>query len=572
MDSQLKNIAQRHGKEHLLKTYQELDEDCQLRIGFVGMFSAGKTSLINTLLGTQLPVGLNPTTKAICLIESKGDLSKPCYFIEEGDSRRECTWSEFDNLLNGDSRGVAVLNIPPTPIMPSGTVFIDTPGLDNYSSDEADLTYEYLSRLDAVIVCVDITQGTLTQKVIEFLSSPNFFPLINNTIFVLTHADRKTELAAQTIRAEIESCLHRLGARLAETGGLESRIVLFSTIDPDRSEDLLSVLRSGILSKREVFLHHRETLHTEAMAHDLTALLQEDLKSLDFDDSTLAQKKKECLQKSDDFEKMLDEQRSKRNTLRDELEDIARKTMLSYQLRVTDAGGDKQALTKTLEEMNNEICSSIKNKVDGFVEGAKISQQNLAGTDVEIQKTMETIERVKDFSVMIGTAILTAYILPAAGAANVAEAAGGAALKNASSEAVKQAAKKGAEVALKKTGEVAVKESAGFLMKAAPFLKAIEKLNPVEHLGRFAGDLVKHSNFESLVARRAPEIADNVMRIVDEMYERQIYAPIRMSLHEQADALDRLEHERRQGRQLMIERRESIKQDLRTLSKYINGK
>ena len=103
-------------------------------------------------------------------------------------------------------------------------------------------------------------------------------------------------------------------------------------------------------------------------------------------------------------------------------------------------------------------------------------------------------------------------------------------------------------------------------------MKAVEKLNPLEHIGRFAGDHFKNSTFESFVARSAPDIADNVMRIVDELCERQIYGPIRMSLREQEDSLERIEHERKQGCHQMIERRESIKQDLRSLAKYTEGK
>ena len=58
------STAEKYQKTTILERLKALEADQQLKIGFVGMFSAGKTSLINALLDIHLPVNPNRSKKS----------------------------------------------------------------------------------------------------------------------------------------------------------------------------------------------------------------------------------------------------------------------------------------------------------------------------------------------------------------------------------------------------------------------------------------------------------------------------------------------------------------------------
>ena len=85
--------------------------DCpSAKIGFIGPFSSGKTSIVNALLGTTLPVDIKPTTKAICIIEPIAGLESPRYFRDTNGLRESVDFMTVCDIINGESDGDAVVH------------------------------------------------------------------------------------------------------------------------------------------------------------------------------------------------------------------------------------------------------------------------------------------------------------------------------------------------------------------------------------------------------------------------------------------------------------------------------
>lgn len=130
-------------------------------IAFCGVFSSGKTSIINELLdypGFKLPVGINPVTKLVTHISYGDDLS---FYYHTDIGRTYLPRKKFNELVTGetslpdDRRDIYVTM--PAKVLSNGIVFMDTPGYN----DELEL--EETSRAavldsDFVVMCTSALQ------------------------------------------------------------------------------------------------------------------------------------------------------------------------------------------------------------------------------------------------------------------------------------------------------------------------------------------------------------------------------------------------------------------------------
>ena len=167
----VRDIAERQHVQSALDKLTEIEQTPTIKIGFIGEFSSGKTSLINSILGTTLPVDINPTTKSICLIEPLPGASTPKYFEIKNGERHSISFLDFEAIVGGERNGVAGITVSPCEVLPEGCIFVDTPGIDAPSGTEGEQTFLYLSSLDAAVFCINIDDGSITKKAEDFLCS-----------------------------------------------------------------------------------------------------------------------------------------------------------------------------------------------------------------------------------------------------------------------------------------------------------------------------------------------------------------------------------------------------------------
>jgi len=127
----------------------------------VGEFNRGKTTLVNNLLGTQLPEGDLPTTALLTQIVhgAKNQLT----FIEQSGNKRvmEATEANYATLQadndGDDPKGVLVLEIQNSWLGDHRLAVIDTPGAGDLSEHRAEIAAEAVMGADAALVAVSAT-------------------------------------------------------------------------------------------------------------------------------------------------------------------------------------------------------------------------------------------------------------------------------------------------------------------------------------------------------------------------------------------------------------------------------
>ena len=153
-----------HVRDSLKNATVQADKDIKraqstgnFRIAVCGAFSTGKTSLINALLGCQLPTGLLPITKVVTCIRYG---SKNAVILENtatGQQQKITQQQAEEIILNhqkkrkyGDYR---VYYEIPSPFLRMGVEFLDTPGFEDDSNEKLDeITKRAIREADFCIV------------------------------------------------------------------------------------------------------------------------------------------------------------------------------------------------------------------------------------------------------------------------------------------------------------------------------------------------------------------------------------------------------------------------------------
>lgn len=154
---------------------------------FVGPFSAGKSSLINVLLGAQdlLRVGPTPTTDRISILR----------------------WGDEPQDMQSAGRVDTVFY--PSPLLRKVSL-VDTPGLESVFRQHEDTTRRFLHRSDVVILVMLATQA-MTQSNIKYLQMLREYG--KKILLVLNQIDLIAESDLQTLRQYVEEqCRAHLGS------------------------------------------------------------------------------------------------------------------------------------------------------------------------------------------------------------------------------------------------------------------------------------------------------------------------------------------------------------------------
>lgn len=556
MNEVIKEIAQKYGKDSIVNQWNRLVSNQQLKIGFIGMFSAGKTSLINSLLNIHLPVNPAPTTKSICVIESSGELMETAYFRESGMERLPILFNDFQNILNGNEFGVAIMRIPCQGEMPPGLVYIDTPGIDNFSARESELTYRYLSLLDAAIVCIDINEGTIRQSLLDFISEPELFALSSRMFFVLTHSDLKMSNSVKNIEEEVFQKIMKYSVlNHFDTANLKERIIAVNATDHNSSMKVMELIRTIVLSHKQDVLRERRMKEEKNIASQLSALLQEDVENLKCNMPELNTKKK-CLQdeiRQIDLE--IDNHHSKLNSLREKLSEQIKHTLLNHEFDVTKAGSPEK-MQAVVQQINQEIADAAKVLFDSL--NVQIVLPACGGNmwSNELFLELRRINYTKDLAVTVATAALTAYICPGSTAVmNAAEGTAGA---------VAQTAGKAASTAGKAAGTSTFKN----IMYGIG--KIIHDTNPIQMIGDWVSEELKHNTYTSTACVKAIQISDNIIDMLEEPYEQSVIIPLRNQYAERSAALDALLDEKEKGIRDFVGKRNDLLSAIDQLNVFVN--
>ncbi|MCR5644415.1 MAG: dynamin family protein [Prevotella sp.] len=218
-----------------------MNENCELILPLVGEFSAGKTTLINSLTDAkQLETATKPTTATIFEIHFGCDSCYAEVYDEQGGKVRVDDVSSLKNENLGDSLVVNVFDTSKR--IPSNIVLVDTPGLSSEDPRHRQTLIDFLPNADGILLVVDINQQ-ITRSLTDFINMMN---MAQRPVFlVLTKCDTKaaTELesAKQYIADNSKLPLSRLVCVSAAKGDVEELGHLLDAIQAEKGKILEKV-------------------------------------------------------------------------------------------------------------------------------------------------------------------------------------------------------------------------------------------------------------------------------------------------------------------------------------------
>ena len=527
LKSHIETIINRYNLSDFKEQLNNIIQNDGIKIGFLGAFSSGKTSLLNSIFSDlNLPVDIAPTTKSICFITPKEGITQNEYYRDNGISLDPISIMDFNDIVDGTIDATAVIKTPASDILPVGTIFVDTPGFDSIGT-EVDITTAFLNKVDAAIFCIKGTDGTLTQNQIEFLQRPDVKRMADYMVFVVTHKDRLEQQEA-ILQKEVQ----RLLANIDGYSGIDwaNRILFVDAKHEQNTEKVYSFVKKYILDKRATLHDTRSKANLVIFANRLKDVLQEKLDNMKLDESDIDQKKKQLEEDFRNIEKEIERVNVKLDNFRGEIQNDILSQIHSFERAIVSSEG--AALKNNIDSMLMSVRNLISTKVKTILPDFDMPV-NMIG-QASLETSLNNIDKAKDFGVTIATTALTAWLMPGASlAANAAEGASGAVVKTAASQAAKTAT---ATVAKKSIGS-AILGTLGTIIKEA---------NPLEHVGSFIASKVKASTFQDLARNFAMSIANNTMYSLSIAYNGEIVEPLLANKKEALRSIDDLRTKRRE--------------------------
>ena len=237
-----------------------------------GGFSSGKSSFLNSLtgIGNILPTGIEPVSMINTFLNCSNTTNK--LIVKGRNIKKNLVLLDkevLDCIQHSSKSKVYVATVLDTlyidipsagsPNHIDGLTFVDTPGYNNSeaanvenSTTDRDTAVKALSSADAIIWCIDIEAGTITQRDIEVLNDAIGDNEETSLLIVFTKMDKKPEgevndileraaktceksLVVQPVDIIACSCLGKVASaisfRAKRNGGQMSSVALASIID-----------------------------------------------------------------------------------------------------------------------------------------------------------------------------------------------------------------------------------------------------------------------------------------------------------------------------------------------------
>lgn len=511
----LAEIIETYGLDSFRAQLNAPAEQLQLRIGFVGEFSSGKSTLLNAVLGEELlPSRSTPTTANIIEIEADAALRDPEYLsVDESGSSHCINASEFAALACGQSHETLRLRLSPRGLLQPGIQLIDSPGINALVAGHAEITLAQLSLLDGLVVCLHCEMGTVPANVLRFLESEAIQRAAHKLLFVLTATDQKAPAGVIRVSQSIADALTRvMPTSNGRPNVVETRALNVLAGDPEGIADFAHAFDASFVARASLLRQERRTSQLGQSARLIRTALQAYQQSLAYTD--------------EEFEKRLSEGKVQLGKLRQEKVDQRRRLEEWYQtfrhdlqrvgerftsILARSEAAEIDTVFAQLEAALGEVAQLGMNRYapDAQIENRSLPPELKASLASALQAHAKYVEGGVTVATMIAVSVATA----GAGAGAVAAAEAGtatAAAQSTSAAAVKAGATQIAKTTATKAGTAAAETLLGQIFKStvSHLATTVKAINPLELVGTAVRNAWNGSEAKGALPQLTARMAD----------------------------------------------------------------
>jgi len=548
----LKQIAEKYKFVELATDLADLEADPSLRIGFLGEFSSGKSTLINALAQQPelLPVDLQPTTARICEIVAIEGASEPTFYrIGDEGQQTPIDRGTFTDIAYGHLEGKTLCEIPPVKGLPPGFAFVDTPGLGSLNQAHADITRGILPFLVAAVICIDVSKGGLNQNAIDFLNGPGVRHLSHRFIFALTKADTvSSETGKKVLRKVCEDLATVLPLNEEEVGKLVHLVSANKLTDDSGIDAIRSTIATEFDQRKETLLVEQQVMASNRLLPRALELLSQHKSALQESPSDFEKRKASIENDEQELLKERGRQLERLDKLISNIEVDLRSICDDHKSSLTSASSP-ESLSNATTELAQSISELVESKLTEF-EGT-LGRNPSRFTD-DLSRVLSKINKGVDLSKLLATAYLAGAMGPLEGGGDIAEHLAGGLGQAAGSDSKEEPESKGGTLSqfIKATGQ---------LMK---------KVNPVEYVGDLLAEEIKARVLEDKLDELSKKTVSLLKPVLNEYFEREVFGPIHSQLSDLSSDLDTIADERRASFEDRSKRITDIEADVKDLRGY----
>lgn len=291
------NINTRYNFDSLSKKLSEIPNtvnDFKIKAPLIGLFSAGKSSILNKYLDINLPVGIEAKTSVAC--EFVFDTDEYLEVISDNNESNRKSIEELKDLTIENCSFVRMhLNSPKLLNMKDITI-VDMPGLDSGYEQHNKAIRNYINSASYFIIIMDIENGTIKKSLLDFLKELNLYKL--NFGFIISKYEQKSQENIEAIiKNTKDTILNFIGndASVGKVSVKESDIADF--------ENMLSNMQVEDIAKNCLYSNLKLILE-----EDLLKELNRKLKYDRFDKSEIDKNIRELEKKARDIEKSIEKE------------------------------------------------------------------------------------------------------------------------------------------------------------------------------------------------------------------------------------------------------------------------
>ena len=427
------NINSRYSFDNLSKKLSEAQNtvnNFRINAPLIGLFSAGKSSILNKYLNIDLPVGIEAKTSVAC--EFVYDTDEYLEVITDKNESSRKTIAELKDLTIENCSFVRMhLNNNKLMNMKDITI-VDMPGLDSGYEQHNKAIKNYINSASYFIIIMDIENGTIKKSLLDFLKELDLYSL--NFGFILSKYEQKDETDIENITKNTkENILNYIGKDVfvGKVSVLNSDIADF--------ENILSNMQVIAIAKNCLYSNLKLILE-----EDLLKELNRKLKYDRFDIGDINKNIRELEKKSQDIEKSIEKEayfiKNKANhQLADAiLSDISNTLSENVDMLVMKAKENSSAFGDTVNSLIRPVISSsadrhLKELFAEIYERLQVNFNSIVG-DLQIDSinigSLEEGNKLIDAGVNVVMEMLKKY-LPTAGVTAAGTLAATAAISSA---------------------------------------------------------------------------------------------------------------------------------------------